>query len=431
MLMTTSSVRVSRSASSGEVLYVQVGLLVVISVLVPACLFWLVLEQAPLTSVQVTNSIVGSTLAVALANYLLHRVTAFPGVSTYRYILPCGAIAFGLVVTTIIIGRFPYSSVFLTVSFLLSVLAATGLRYLLDRMRTLRFYVVPYGRMDFIDELPEVDWVVLNEPHLPSDSRNSIVADLRVEMPKHWERMLADAALRGQPVYHTKQLRESLTGRVSIEHLSENSFGSLSPNFAYAKLKRLSDIVAVLVALPLLALPMLMLAIAIRLESPGPALFRQPRMGHGGRVFNVLKFRSMYQRRGSDDAVAQRHHAITVDNDHRITRLGRFIRRTRIDELPQLINVLRGEMSLIGPRPEALALSRWYEDELPFYVYRHIVRPGITGWAQVNQGHVADLESVTAKLQYDFYYIKNYSAWIDVLIAIRTVGIMLTGFGSK
>jgi lipopolysaccharide/colanic/teichoic acid biosynthesis glycosyltransferase len=128
---------------------------------------------------------------------------------------------------------------------------------------------------------------------------------------------------------------------------------------------------------------------------------------------------------------AERDQAITLHDDSRITRAGRFMRRTRIDELPQLWNVLIGEMSLIGPRPEALPLSEWYETELPFYVYRHIVRPGITGWAQVNQGHVAALGDVHIKLHYDFYYIKHFSAWLDILIMLRTVGTMLTGFGSK
>ena len=122
---------------------------------------------------------------------------------------------------------------------------------------------------------------------------------------------------------------------------------------------------------------------------------------------------------------------MTQDNDVRITRIGGVLRQTRIDELPQIFNVLKGQMSWIGPRPEAEVLSRWYEDNIPFYRYRHIVRPGITGWAQVNQGHVAELEDVTSKLHYDFYYIKNFSPWIDMLIVVRTAWTMLTGFGAR
>lgn len=422
---------VERRASFAESLRTQILVILGAAVILPGILFWLALDRPVFTVLQINNSIVVATLAAALAIYFLRRMTAFPGVRRFRYILPCYAAAYGGLLAIVLIGRIGYSSIFLTASFVLSVIAALLLDYVLERRVVLRFYVVPFGRTGFIGELASINWIVLDEPCLPEDLRIPIVADLHYDLPVLWERMLADAALRGQPVYHVKQLRESLTGRVSIDHLSENNFGSLIPNLAYSKFKRLVDIVSVLIVLPLLAVPLALLAIAIRLESPGPALFRQARMGGGGKVFNVLKFRSMYERTLGDAPHAHRNDAVTVTDDARITRIGRVIRRSRIDELPQFINVLRGEMSLIGPRPEALPLSRWYEQELPFYVYRHIVRPGITGWAQVNQGHVADLESVTAKLQYDFYYIKNYSAWLDMLIAVRTIGIMLTGFGAK
>ncbi|RUW57326.1 sugar transferase, partial [Mesorhizobium sp. M4B.F.Ca.ET.049.02.1.2] len=147
------------------------------------------------------------------------------------------------------------------------------------------------------------------------------------------------------------------------------------------------------------------------------ALFRQQRMGYRGKVYQVYKFRTM---RTSSHVADEKEQAITKTGDARITGLGRFLRKSRIDELPQLVNILRGEMSWIGPRPEALVLSRWYEAELPFYRYRHIVRPGITGWAQVNQGHVAAVGEVLEKLHYDFYYIKNFSPWLDLLIVFRT-----------
>jgi lipopolysaccharide/colanic/teichoic acid biosynthesis glycosyltransferase len=122
---------------------------------------------------------------------------------------------------------------------------------------------------------------------------------------------------------------------------------------------------------------------------------------------------------------------MTLPGDSRITKLGRFLRKSRIDELPQILNILRGEMTWIGPRPEAVALTRWYEAKLPFYHYRHIVRPGISGWAQVNQGHVAEVDAVRSKLQYDFYYIKNFSLWLDILITMRTIITMMTGYGAR
>ena len=126
----------------------------------------------------------------------------------------------------------------------------------------------------------------------------------------------------------------------------------------------------------------------------------------------------------------ERSAAMTKDGDDRITRLGHLLRKLRIDELPQIINILKWEMSWIGPRPEAQVLSQWYTSEIPFYRYRHVVKPGISGWAQVNQGHVAEVEEVHEKLQYDFFYIKYFSPWLDVLILFKTIRTMASGFGA-
>ena len=131
------------------------------------------------------------------------------------------------------------------------------------------------------------------------------------------------------------------------------------------------------------------------------------------------------------EIVSDRHAAMTSEGDLRITKVGAFLRRTRLDEFPQILNVLKGEMSWIGPRPEADVLSQWYKAEVPFYGYRHVVKPGISGWAAVNQGHVANIEDIRLKLQYDLYYIKYYSFWLDVLIVFRTIRTMVTGFGHK
>jgi lipopolysaccharide/colanic/teichoic acid biosynthesis glycosyltransferase len=226
-----------------------------------------------------------------------------------------------------------------------------------------------------------------------------------------------------------KQLQESLTGRVELEHLSENNFGSLIPAYAYFQVKHLVDWIVAIIAILILAPLLLIAAIAIRVDSAGSPIFRQRRVGYGGVVFTVYKFRTMLSPRSDD--IADRSAAQTQHNDQRITRLGKFLRKTRSDELPQIINILRGEMSWIGPRPEAEVLSNWYEHEIAFYRYRHIVRPGITGWAQVNQGHVVDVDDVRSKLHYDFYYIKNFSPWIDLLIVAKTIQTVLTGFGHR
>jgi lipopolysaccharide/colanic/teichoic acid biosynthesis glycosyltransferase len=284
--------------------------------------------------------------------------------------------------------------------------------------------VVPTGNFGMLTRLPEADWRILDDASGIPAGASGVVADLRADLSPEWEKLLARAALKGLPVYHSKHVAESLTGRVEIEHLSENSLGSLLPSSVYLKFKRLLDVVATLLVMPLVAPALLIVAILIKREDGGPVLFCQPRVGLGGEVFTIFKLRTM-----KVDSEEGRH--FTEGDDPRITAVGRILRRYRIDELPQVFNILRGEMSWIGPRPEALPLSEWYEGQIPFYSYRHIVRPGITGWAQVQQGYAARIAAVTGKLHYDFFYIKHFSPWLDLLITVRTIRTILTGFGAR
>lgn len=377
------------------------------------------------------NSQVTSMLAAVAALLAFRRVTNYPGTRAFAYLLPAFSTTFGLAAFVLLASRASYSGSMLAVGYLASLLATFLLTYVGPRAVPPRLYFVPAGDTGIVQDAPGIEWVRMTEPVVPADPGASIVADLRYPHGPEWERMMAQAAISGRPVYHTKQLRESLTGRVEIEHLSENSFGSLLPSLGYHGVKRIIDLIACVVLVPILALPLGVVAMLVRFSSAGPILFTQERMGYQGKPFTMIKFRTMTIAPAADDHDAARHAAITQDGDARITRIGHFLRRSRIDELPQIINILRGEMSWIGPRPEAVPLSHWYENELPFYVYRHLVRPGITGWAQVNQGHVAELTDVHRKLHYDFYYIKFFSAWLDILIAFRTVTTMLTGFGAK
>jgi lipopolysaccharide/colanic/teichoic acid biosynthesis glycosyltransferase len=377
------------------------------------------------------NTQLSSLIAAITAFFAFRRVTNYPGTRAFGFILPAFSSTFGLVAVALLVTRVEYSGSILLTGYVASMGATFLIGYFDQRTSPRRLYYVPTGNTEIVADTPQMDWVPLSEPIVPNDPDATIVADLRSAHSPEWERMLAQAAIAGIPVYHTKQLRESLTGRVQIEHLSENSFGSLLPGLGYRGIKRVIDIVASVIALPLLFVPLLIVAVAIRLTSAGPVFFRQRRMGYRGVPFDVIKFRTMVHQDHDGDDDAARLSAITQVEDERITPIGRFLRRSRIDELPQIINILRGEMSWIGPRPEAVPLSEWYDSELPFYAYRHIVRPGITGWAQVNQGHVAALDDVHVKLHYDFYYIKFFSFWLDLLIALRTIGIMLTGFGAK
>jgi lipopolysaccharide/colanic/teichoic acid biosynthesis glycosyltransferase len=409
-----------------ESLRVELLLLLTLAVIAPAPLLGRYLLPG-IESRPIDYAVIAAAFGAGTGLLLLRRVSAFPGTTIFGYILPSFLTSYGLAVAVMFLARADYSRLYLAVSLLVAVAVTFAVRFHLDKATSQRFYYVPAGNMSVVDQTPEVEWIPLLSAEVPTVRRAVIVADLRHDHADQWERMLAEAAIRGHVVYHVKQIAESLTGRVAIEHLSENSFGSLMPNLAYVKFKRVIDVIGTLFILPVLIPLLAVIALAIRLDSRGPVFFTQRRMGFRGEPFTVIKFRTMRPR----DESADRDDCVTQDEDDRITRLGRFLRRTRLDELPQAFNVLRGEMSWIGPRPEAIPLSEWYEAEIPHYRYRHIVRPGISGWAQVNQGHVADLTSVNLKLHYDFFYIKNFSAWLDLLILFRTVATVTSGFGAK
>jgi lipopolysaccharide/colanic/teichoic acid biosynthesis glycosyltransferase len=405
----------------------QLGVGVLLAVLVP----WAArvqLERTELELAALQNSLAGSLIAVVAGYYGFRRLSRYPGVRSSYNILPSLAAAFGIVLAVFFFARLDYSRIQFLASFALSVVWYYIVYFKLQREQQLTIGVVPFGHVDHLFDIKDVRWVPLRHDDRDADRHGVIVADLRAEIPDEWERFLADRALAGTLVMHVKQMEESLTGRVAIEHLSENTLGSLIPGIVFGKFKRAGDLITALIAVPLLAPFLVVLALLIRLDSPGPVLFRQQRMGYRGVPFIMYKFRTMHHGRADQDA---RTAAMTRDDDARVTKLGRVLRQYRIDELPQVLNIIRGEMSWIGPRPEAVPLSLWYEAELPFYRYRHIVRPGITGWAQVKQGHVADVDEVLWKLHYDFYYIKNFSFWLDLLIIAGTIRTVLSGFGAR
>ena len=374
------------------------------------------------------NTLVGNAIAVAIAFWTRLSIETYPGIRRSSVILPAALTGHGIAVVWFVLTRFPYDRIGLAAGFLLHVAWLYILYIRAERKVRRRIAVVPFGATDRLARITTVDWHPLKRPHLhDTRSCNAIVADFSAELPDEWEAFLADAALAGRIVYQVKQLSESLTGRVELEHLSENSFGSLVPALGYFYLKGLIDFLFALVLLPFVLPLMAIVAVAIRLDSKGSILFRQKRIGHAGRSITVYKFRTMRD----VDAEDERSAAMTKADDERITRLGHLLRKLRIDELPQIFNILKWQMSWIGPRPEAQVLSLWYTSEIPFYRYRHVVKPGISGWAQVNQGHVAAVDEVHRKLQYDFYYIKYFSPWLDALIFFRTVKTMLTGWGAR
>jgi len=240
---------------------------------------------------------------------------------------------------------------------------------------------------------------------------------------------LLNCRMRGVRVTTLSAFHERVGGEVPLDSLKLSwlIYGEgFRQNALRNFVKRLFDIV-VASALLVLTLPiMLLTALVILLESGRPVIYRQERVGYAGKTFTLLKFRSMRV-----DAESDGRAVWAQENDPRITPFGRFIRRTRIDELPQLWNVLKGEMSFVGPRPERPVFVAALEAQLPYYAARHSVKPGLTGWAQVRYPYGASVEDATRKLQFDLYYVKNHSLFLDLFILFETVRVVIFGEGAR
>jgi exopolysaccharide biosynthesis polyprenyl glycosylphosphotransferase len=225
-------------------------------------------------------------------------------------------------------------------------------------------------------------------------------------------------------------LYEEMMGRVPIEHLESDwvirSFvDQVRTRGTYELAKRIMDIAGSIVGMIFLLLIYPFIALAIVLESGFPIFYSQSRLGRGGTEFKIYKFRSMQQ-----NAEANGEAKFASKNDPRVTKVGNFLRRSRLDEMPQFWSVLRGEMSLVGPRAERPELVREFQKQIPFYRARLLVKPGLTGWAQINYGYVSNVKETSVKLEYDLYYIKHRTLNLDFSIVLRTIGTVLRRTGT-
>jgi sugar transferase (PEP-CTERM system associated) len=251
------------------------------------------------------------------------------------------------------------------------------------------------------------------------------VEDCRGKLPLD---SLLDVKSMGLEVVDGHRLYEMECGRLSVDELKP-SFLIFSSGFRRKPfimfLKRFGDFLGAFLGLVALAPLLGLIALLIQLDSPGQVLYRQTRVGHHGFPYVLLKFRSM-----RNDAEVEGIQWATV-GDTRVTKIGFWLRKLRLDELPQLVNVLKGEMSLVGPRPERPHFVQDLRNRIPYYDLRHTVRPGITGWAQICFRYAGSLEDSHMKLQYDLYYVKNLSLWLDLRIVFRTIGVIFRGEGAR
>jgi len=295
---------------------------------------------------------------------------------------------------------------------------------------------------NFFDFLKRLDGEVKNGEILEYIEKKEIEAVvIEEEIAKRFPREFLDLKLKGIKVLFPWQYKESVDRKIDVRDISDRwflysqGFDILSDTFE-RKIKRGVDLLAAVgvgtFAIPLIggaALIMKMMGIVDR-KAAGPIFFKQVRVGLGNEPFEIIKFRTMITKEhwkevGFDPEME----AWTEAGDPRITKLGKFMRKTRIDELPQLINVLRGEMSFVGPRPESVSYVKILEDEIPFYALRHTVLPGLTGWAQVMYPYGASVEDALHKMEYDLYYIKHQSFIMDLMIFFKTVKTVIFGRG--
>ena len=392
-------------------------------IVLPAFIFW---PKTEWFSPTLTNwiSYFALTFGLLTAWLVLNGLRRFPGERTALSVIPVSAMAFGGMLYILWTFRLPYSVYYLMTGVILSVIYLFA-ECLYTAKQGVHLYYIETSGMDDLPQLSFVYWHKLDIPTLPEKAKRVVTNLHAPELNDQWQRFLADCTLKGIAVYNIRQVQESLTGRVKIRHLYENDLGSLLPSPAYVVVKRILDIILILITLPISIPLMLLTALAIKLESKGNVLFIQNRIGQGGREFKIYKFRSMSMNSEQDGA------KLAQVGDVRVTRVGKFIRKTRLDELPQFFNILRGDMSLIGPRPEQKVFVEQFNQSIPFYNYRHIVKPGLSGWAQVTQGYAGDANETQIKLEHDFYYIKHFSLSLDILIIFKTIKTIATGFGAR
>ncbi len=279
------------------------------------------------------------------------------------------------------------------------------------------FCVVSAAKRPVLGTLAQLDRIV-NEV-----SPDRIIVALSERRGRLPVRFLLEARMTGIQVEDGIGVHERLTGKLAIESLSP-SFLIFSKDFKKSRiqmaLRRAVSLAVASVGLLSSSLLMFLIALAIKLDSAGPVFFIQERAGVGGRAFRLIKFRTMLPDSNEPSAWEQ-------DNRYRITRVGKWLRRFRLDELPQFFNVLRGDMNLVGPRPHPVSNYKFFMEHIPYYSLRATVRPGMTGWAQVCYAYANNLEEETEKMRYDLFYIKNLSLWLDLRIILDTIKIVLFG----
>ncbi|MEA2002731.1 MAG: exopolysaccharide biosynthesis polyprenyl glycosylphosphotransferase [Actinomycetota bacterium] len=352
---------------------------------------------------------------------------------SYGRALAIVAIASAFTATGLVLGRPYWSRPYLATTIGLWLGATLLHRFMRRRRPWAEDLVIVTGEKGLVEDLRDAEHTNVvdlydpaGEPPMQPIDNTTLVVDLRPVMSDRMAQYISSWNLAGYPVRALSSVYEEYTGRLPMVHLAEGwELSAPVRRNEYAAVKRAIDVVLVVATAPLWLLLAAVIWVSVRLDSAGPAIYRQCRMGLDGESFMLYKFRTMVV-----DA-EQNGPQFAAENDSRLTKVGRLLRRFRVDEIPQLLNVLKGDLSLVGPRPERPVFTEQFESTIPFYGYRHLVRPGVTGWAQVNFGYADNERETVEKLTYDLYYVKHMSPWLDLSILGRSMWTVLSGFGAK
>ena len=346
----------------------------------------------------------------------------------YTHILTAGIFYLGMSIIVSLTLRHPHLFFISSCAGVSWIFLMMAFKYIQLRLLSHPYQILVHS--DLIDGLPETKKVnLVSVKNVMPDhlaKMHGVIVDSHYEYSEDWRKLILHAGLSPIAIISVNDYVEAIEQRLPLIQLSENwLYAGFSIPVWYRVLKSILDVLLAIIILPLLLLIFLVICVLILVTMGRPIFFNQKRVGLNGKEFKIYKFRSM--RTCSENEGAQ----FAEGKDPRITKFGRFMRASRIDELPQFINILKGEMSLIGPRPEQKFFVDIFSKEVPLYSMRHMIKPGITGWAQVSQGYAGDTEETKRKLQYDLYYVKHYSLIMDLKVLIRTVYVVLTGFGSR
>jgi lipopolysaccharide/colanic/teichoic acid biosynthesis glycosyltransferase len=388
---------------------------IAVAIIASACLYWLVIFNAGrqdwhnLTYVVIALSCV-PLVSVSLLVWLPRQ--DFP-ITSATFIT---AIVFNFVVAVLSGLRIPISFTGVLMTAPVIVFCVIYAAFRLRKARKERIAILDFPRAQEIAEQLGGNICILDRPTEDLSDIDRVVIDGEAHHTPEWSAFLTRLYMLGVKVTPWIRFLERRRDRVDVQSFDVLHLVYTPSQIYYSKLKRAIDVAAVIIIAPF-AIPLcLLIGGYIRLVDGGPALFRQERCGYGDSTFVMVKFRTMVREAGEASA---------RENDDRVVPSLRFLRQFRLDELPQLLNILRGDMSWIGPRPVSLPIARTLEAMFPQYSYRHLVRPGLTGWAQVSQGYASTMQEEAEKLAFDLYYVKRLSFDIDLLILLKTVRIIL------